>query len=199
MVISTYHPVEEEFQWTSYSQMLPVAACNCTFMMHTCIMMQILKLCDMAHLTCPFPYQYWLLLIGHSFIPHLSSITRHLNWINFGLPHYFTFWSFSILGGTLDYLSGLVSPILCFSLEIIIFDIGIHDIAARGTDTQCLAAAFSLFLRYLSFVLPHIIGLVIIIIPQHFHSHSSPSSLHPHEVNVCIAIWHYLLTLLTES
>lgn len=143
----------------------------------------------------PLPYKCRLLLVGHSYIRRLVLITPQCHGVvNFGLPS-FLLEAFSLPGAHLSDLVEIVHPILNYSPDIILLDIGGNDMSLGSIDPQASAMAFFFFLRYMAYILRCQKGFypVILIIEQHYRSRSSRFLLKPQAINHRLAHWHYLL------
>lgn len=149
----------------------------------------------MASSNIPLPYNCRLLLVGHSYIRRLERYCRRHGVVNYGLPSYFLLEAFSLPGAHLSDLTDIIQPILNYSPDIMLLDIGGNDMSTRAIDPQASAMAFLFFLRYISYILRCQKGYypVIIILEQHYRSRSPRHALRPHAVNHRLAHWHYLL------
>lgn len=141
------------------------------------------------------PYNCRLLLVGHSYIRRLERYCRSQGIINFGLPSYFLLEAFTLPGAHLSDLVDLIQPIVSFSPDLIVLDIGGNDMSVRSVDPQASAMALIFFLRYLAYILRCRKGYypVITILEQHYRARSPRHALRPLVVNQRLAHWHYLL------
>lgn len=149
----------------------------------------------MASSNIPMPYHCKLLLVGHSYIRRLERYCRRRGIVNFGLPSYFLLEAFTLPGARLSDLVDLIQPIVTFSPDLIVMDIGGNDMSIRSVDPQASAMALIFFLRYLAYILRCRKGYypVITILEQHYRSRAPRHALRPQIINQRLAHWHYLL------